>query len=290
MCAVRPACTSVGVSRTGGMVPESKGELMGKPIELGTLLFTMVEPHKGHEVDYNRWYETDHFYGGCMVAQYNFAGDRFVATRDLKELRYPKESPMTPDPTVGSYLAIYWVLKGHHDDWNRWSVDMVHQLHASGRMFAQRDHIHTVLYEKAWSIQKDERGTPVEQALDRNYDGIIVNVGELKEGHTHAELEAWTRDEWAPRAMSKKWGPDLILNALPLPLLDDAPAEIPRMKNADRRFLQIHFVDHDPKKKWDKGYANFGADLEASGIGTHLWTSPFKQTVFGTDKYTDKLW
>ena len=95
------------------------------PIELGTLLFTMVEPNKGHEVEYNRWYERDHFYGGVLVGAYSFAGDRFVSTRDLKALRYPVDSPMTPDPMSGSYLAIYWVLKGHHDDWNRWSVDTV---------------------------------------------------------------------------------------------------------------------------------------------------------------------
>ena len=37
------------------------------PIKLGTLLFTMVEPEKGREVEYNRWYEHDHFYSGCMV-------------------------------------------------------------------------------------------------------------------------------------------------------------------------------------------------------------------------------
>src|SRR3954464_11531926 len=42
-----------------------KGEY---PIKLGTLLFTMVEPHKGHELEYNRWYEHDHFYAGCMIA------------------------------------------------------------------------------------------------------------------------------------------------------------------------------------------------------------------------------
>ena len=40
------------------------------PIELGTLLFTMVEPTKGHEVEYNRWYERDHFYGGVLVGHH----------------------------------------------------------------------------------------------------------------------------------------------------------------------------------------------------------------------------
>ena len=72
--------------------------------------------------------EHDHFYSGCMVGADTFAGDRFVATRRLKDLRYPTVSPMTPDPSIGSFLAIYWVLKGHHDEWNRWSVDNVRQL------------------------------------------------------------------------------------------------------------------------------------------------------------------
>ena len=64
------------------------------PVKLGTILFTLVEPHRGHEVAYNRWYERDHFYAGCMVGPWCFAGRRFVATRACKDLRYPDESQM----------------------------------------------------------------------------------------------------------------------------------------------------------------------------------------------------
>ncbi len=46
-----------------------------KPIKLGGALVTMVEPHKGHEVAYNRWYERDHFYAGCQIGAWNLAGD-----------------------------------------------------------------------------------------------------------------------------------------------------------------------------------------------------------------------
>lgn len=259
-------------------------------IRLGTLLFTMVEPHRGHEVAYNRWYERDHFYAGCMVGAYNFAGDRFVATARHKALRYPLDSPMTPDPAQGSYLAIYWVLAGHHDEWNRWSVDNVQWLHANGRMFPDRTHTHTVLYDHAWSMQADPDGTPVELALDRDYPGLVVNVGELADGVDHADVEAWVRNEWGPSAMGTPWGPDLIASSTPLPLLDDAPADVPRVANADRRFLQLHFCTSDPADHWDEGYARFGAELEASGLATHLWSAPFIQTVVGTDTYTDELW
>ena len=37
------------------------------PVKLGAMLYTLVDPERGHEVAYNRWYERDHFYGGCMI-------------------------------------------------------------------------------------------------------------------------------------------------------------------------------------------------------------------------------
>ncbi|TFH21380.1 MAG: hypothetical protein E4H05_00200, partial [Acidimicrobiales bacterium] len=218
-------------------------------IELGTLLYTMVEPRRGHEVEYNRWYEHDHFYSGCMVGADTFAGDRFVATRRLKALRYPAVSPMTPDPSIGSFLAIYWVLKGHHDEWNRWSVDNVTQLHAQGRMFPERDHIHTALYEHATALQRGDHTTSIELALDRGYQGLVVTVGELADGASFDDLRAWT-STWSQRAFATAWGPDLIGTSGLLPLLDDAPADVPRVANADRRFLQLHFLDHDPEVGW----------------------------------------
>jgi hypothetical protein len=197
---------------------------------------------------------------------------------------------MTPDPNTGSYVAIYWVLKGHHDEWNRWSVDTVKNLHATGRMFAQRTHIHTQLYDNQWSMTRTETTTNIELALDRGYPGIVVNVGELADGVTHEQMEAWMRDTWAPQAFAAGWGPDVFNYATLLPLLDDAPADVPRVPRAERRFLQIHFVDHDPSENWQVGYGTFGEQLNASGLARHLWTSPFKNTVFGTDTYTGDLW
>ena len=68
------------------------------PVQLGAMLFTLVDPSVGHEVAYNRWYERDHFYGGCLAGPYLFSGKRWVATKDLKAKRFPADSPITPDP------------------------------------------------------------------------------------------------------------------------------------------------------------------------------------------------
>ena len=57
------------------------------PVRAGSMLFTLVDPSRGHEVAYNRWYERDHFYAGCMVGPWLFAGSRWVAPRRLKDLR-----------------------------------------------------------------------------------------------------------------------------------------------------------------------------------------------------------
>lgn len=266
------------------------GVLVQQGIELGTMLFTLVEPDRGHEVAYNRWYERDHFYAGCMVGAHCFAGDRFVATRPLKELRAPVDSPMTPDQYAGSYLALYWIAAGHHDEWNRWSVDNVLELHRSGRMFAARTHVHTALYRYRGAVRSQEWSTPAELALDRGYPGLVVIVGQLAGGCSHEDVHGWTVERWGQAAMAERWGPDLVLHASPLPLLDDAPPDVPRIADADRRFVQLHFLEHEPSVGWDDGYGRFGDDLEASGLATHLWTAPFIQTVVGTDRYADELW
>ena len=183
------------------------------PIKLGTLLFTMVEPEKGREVEYNRWYEHDHFYSGCMVGEWQFAGDRFVATKRLKALRYPQQTDMTPDPLTGSYLAVYWVLDGKHDEWNQWAVEQVTWLHANGRMFEARTHVHTLLYEKRWAHRATDGSCTIELALDHNYPGLVVVAGDVKDGHTHDEVDAWFRETYLPDACAQPWGPDVVLDA-----------------------------------------------------------------------------
>ena len=96
------------------------------PVEVGHMLFTMVDPERGHEVAYNRWYERDHFYAGCMVGPYLFAGSRWVSTRELKDLRWSDGSGEVANPIdAGSYVAIYWVEQGHHDDQFTWARTQV---------------------------------------------------------------------------------------------------------------------------------------------------------------------
>src|SRR3954467_6994239 len=87
------------------------------PVKVGSMLLTMVDPHRGHEVAYNRWYERDHYYAGCLIGPWLCAGSRWVATRDLKDRRWPTDDEtVARPPDAGSYVAIYWVEQGHYDE------------------------------------------------------------------------------------------------------------------------------------------------------------------------------
>jgi hypothetical protein len=268
-------------------VSTSPNPIIPQPIKLGTILFTMVEPRKGHEVEYNRWYERDHFYGGCLAGPYLFSGKRWVATKDLKAKRFPAESPITPSPEVGSYLAVYWVLEGTHDDWNRWSVDQVQMLHRDGRMFQERDHIHTVLYEFRWDLNRDADGVPVELALEHPYQGMVVVIGERNDDTDMGDVDAWFQEHLPGVIGGTRVGQVAAFNAMPL--LDDAPPDVPRDPATDRRFLQLWFVEDDAAAAWSSVESAAKA-FDDSGLGRVVFASPFKTTIPGTDTYTDQLW
>jgi hypothetical protein len=259
------------------------------------MLYTLVEPHRGHQVAYNRWYERDHFYAGCQIGAYNFAGARFVATAPLKGLRLPRGAtgdgpePLVADPEVGSYLGVYYVLDGHHDEWNRWAVDQVNVLHAAGRMFGERDHIHTGLYRFEWEHRRDEDGVPAELTLDHRFPGMVSVFVEAGDGIAPEQVGAWYRDEHLPAVMPGS-PVATVLAFSPLPLLADAPGDVPRSESSERRVLLLWFLDAEPAAVWEPVFAGQGEALAASGLGRLLWAAPFVGTVPGTDTYADQLW
>jgi len=65
-------------------------------------------------------------------------------------------------------------------------------------------------------------------------------------------------------AMAAPWGPDLILNATPLPLLDDASTGCAaRWPTLIAAYCSCNFLDHVPQEGWADGYAKYGEQLNA---------------------------
>jgi hypothetical protein len=256
-------------------------------VELGGMLFTLVEPHKGHEVDYHRWYERDHFYSGCLEGPWLFAGRRWVATRPLKDLRYPEQSVIADPVDNGSFLATYWILKGRFAEHIEWGSAQVRWLHDNGRMFPHRDHVHTMMYVNRWTVRRDPDGVPPELALDHPFKGLVAVVVDHHEGVDRKAFNAWNRDEFIPSVLEGS-PVGLVVGMTPVPMPKDAPVDHTIPDGQDRRQIHLYSLDQDPRECWDH-FTGHQQALADSGLGEVAFAAPFIPTIPGTDTYVDEL-
>ena len=257
-------------------------------IRIGSALLTLVDPHQGQEVAYNRWYERDHFYAGCLIGAGWFAGSRWVATKPLKDLRGPAGTPFLPDISAGSYLATYWILAGEETDAIAWGSRQVKWLHENDRMFEGRDHVHTLIYTHRFDASRDADGVPAELALDHQWGGLVLAMVDRNEDVHPKEATAWLRDELLPDAMAgTPWA--LTVGLTPIPLPPEAPVFQPPNPGQERRTALLCFLDADPTESWD-AFADLGDKVAAGGVAELSYVAPFLPTIPGTDTYTDQLW
>lgn len=261
--------------------------LAESPVRVGSMLFVLSEPRRGHERAFNRWYERDHQLAGCTIGPWLFASRRWVATRDLKDLRLGEGLNGLP-LDAGSYLTLCWILAGHHDEHVTWATDQVHELYAAGRGFSQRDHVNTGMYMLDWREHRDADPVPLELALDHGHRGVVAMVVERDEGVTARQLDDWFRDDdmarWldgSPVATVAGWSH--------VPLQDDAPSFVPRDPRAERRAMQLYFLDEHPAQAWDR-FTDLAGAVARHGPGRVVFAAPFVPTVVGTDTYVDELW
>lgn len=261
------------------------------PIQIGEMLLTLVEPRRGFEVAYNRWYERDHFYAGCMIGPWLFAGSRWVATRKLKDLRLSDGRGEVAKPVdAGSYVSIYWVLAGHEQEHWDWAGQQVHWLYSNGRGFAERDHVHTVLFQYLTTAYRDRDPVPVQLALEHGYAGLAMFATDRAPGVSEADLTRFTAESKAltalgsPVASISSWRPkqrDAITSSSPMSLGTGT--------GGPERVMQLAFLEGDPEAAFGE-IADYARALEGAGLGRVAFAAPFLRTDVGTDRYTDELW
>ncbi|HWF21514.1 MAG TPA: hypothetical protein VG226_05165 [Acidimicrobiales bacterium] len=272
--------------------PLEVGGVDDYPVKVGSMLLTLVDPSRGYELAYNRWYERDHFYGGCMIGPWLFAGSRWVATRDLKDRRWPQEAgPVAAPYDAGSFIAVYWVEKGHHDDhFEAWAVPQVRDLYANGRGFAERRHVHTSLFDHIGSSYRDEDPVPIDLALDRRYSGLVVLWWDAPEGteasDLHRALGEHARALLGGSAIeiASSWTP-----SAPDEGPRDVPMDLGSPAGGPNRLVQLLFVDGDVAEVLGP-VRTYTDAVEAEGLGRLQLAAPFFSTVVGTDTYVDQLW
>jgi hypothetical protein len=273
--------------------PLEAGGVDDYPIKVGSMLLTLVDPHRGYEAAYNRWYERDHFYAGCMIGPFLFAGSRWVAPRALKDLRRPSDDEtIASPPDAGSYVAIYWVERGHHlDHFDVWARPQVRDLYAQGRGFAERRHIHTVLFDHIGAVYRDADPVPVELALDAGYDGLVIVWVDAKGGldarALHERLSGTTLPKLVAGSnieIASSWTPSAGENDP-----RDVPMDLGSKAGGPERLCQLLFVRGDVRDALEPIRAYTDA-LAADDLATVHLVAPFFRTVVGTDRYVEELW
>jgi hypothetical protein len=257
-------------------------------IRLGSILFSLSEPAPGYEREYHRWYERDHFFAGCMAGPNYFSGRRWVATRPLKAMRFPADTPIAADIAKGSYLHTYWILAGTYPETLGWSVGQVQQLYDQKRMLLQRENVSSAFYRYVWGSFRDPDGVPPELALEHPYPGIGVVMIDRAVDAAEEAFDAWLRSHTRQEAGSPV---AMTLCLRPEPLPEGATGNVPRPDPAvlERRYLLLSFLEVAPGNGWAGPAAEFDLALTASGLGKVIYAAPFIPTVPGTDKYVDEL-
>ncbi len=259
-------------------------------VEIGAALISMVEPHPGTELAYNRWYEDDHFYSGALFMPWMFAGGRFVATRDLQLLRYPDPSPIAQPLDAGCYLHLYWITRGRTEDHIRWSTSTNRRLRQDDRIHLDRTHVFTAFQDYLGGVRRtDEEPTDV-HALDHGYPAVVMEVVDAHEGTDRADLDAWLVADYLPWVQRGRHSPVAQTTRFtPQPLPEDKMPDVADVPGIERRITLVHFLTEDPRIHWPTRFSRHGARVADSGLGSLVFCAPFVAVSHGTNKYVDEL-
>lgn len=269
-------------------MPDTDEHLLGStPVDVGAALFSLHDPHPGYERAFNRYYERDHMYSAALLAPFTIAGQRWVATRDLKALRYPEPGPFQ-SLTAGSYLTVFWIQAGHLAHQQDWVNEQMKSLVAAGRTFEHRDVQTATAYDYIGCTRRDPDGVPPFMALDHRFASCVWMMFERDSAVPAGEFATWLLDE----CLSSWFAASPVALAMgftPRPKEPWWPAAAPEVEGVGHRVVVSAFVDTDVRDEWDEWFKPLGAHVDGSGRGRTLLVAPFIPTHPGTDDYTDEL-
>jgi hypothetical protein len=252
-----------------------------EPVSIGSVVFALIDPTPGHELEFNHWYERDHYYTAGLAAPGVFSAGRYIAPRWCKALRRPTDDGRADDRGAGSHLALYFVMDGHDSDRVVWATEQVAAAAEEDRLFTEREHRHTWSYSVAWSWVDPDAGVPPALVLDRRYGGATVAFVDLAEGVGAGDLQAAEADSGE---LVDSVGVVLAL----LPSYEVMPSTWLGEIDPETRITLVYFHDGDVAAGWEASRGRI-ARLERDGLCSVVWASPFVVNVFGTDLHADEL-
>jgi hypothetical protein len=252
---------------------------------IGKAIISIVEPEAAGEREYNRWYEDDHAIISALACPWVFAGKRWVATRALRELRWPAPSAVTASLDLGCYLAAYWIVRGRYDEFLAFVRPLVaERLMPAGRMQPARRHIFTNDQGYAGAVYRDPEGPRDVHALHYPFGGVVVQVIDAVSLEVRPALIDWLRTTHLPSAIAGSGAAMVLMFETAVP---------PRPKTGvdwyNRRITLLWFTDGAPQNCLELLFRPQDAAVAESGLGCVELVAPFIPVLPGTDRYVDEL-
>lgn len=248
---------------------------------LGHAFLTLVEPHRGHDGAYTRWYEDDHFHAGAMAFPWWFSGRRWIATRRLRELR--ETSVPGVDLDRGWSFATYWITAGRLAEQARWLETVVARLLAQGRMFAERTHVMTGFHDRVGEWQAPGHTPRGVHALEHPYGGLVL---ELVDAPAGADPDWLGVTHVRPRLAAGEAAQCLAFRAVAWPGRLE-PSWFEHTTVEAGRVALLWFVE-GRLEDWSSTFATHRAAVEAAGGGV-AFLGGFLPAVPGTSTHLDQV-
>ncbi|MGO4418679.1 hypothetical protein AB4Z54_07945, partial [Streptomyces sp. MCAF7] len=229
------------------------------------------------------------FIAGAMAMPWMFAGRRWVATRDLRQLRYPEKSAVAQPVSAGCYITVYWLTEGRYAEHMKWTVGINKRLNRDGRVYQDRTHVFTAFQDHEATVYRDGAAGPRDfHALDHPYAGLVVEVVDAEGPEARAELLEWLRARHLPKRLAGSPAAMVtVFRPTPLPL--DRMSYVKQVEGVDTRLTLLWFLQRDPRECWEGHFTGLDEDVARSGLGRVELVAPFIPTVPGTDRYVDEL-
>lgn len=268
---------------------------LGSHVELGQLMVAISEPHREGLAEYHRWFESDHMYSSVLVGPGAFSANRYVATRELKDLRTPRDGGVFERVEAGSYVALYYIAEGQVEEHFAWSFPVQAELGRQGRNNPHRDLVLTWLCDYRGGLGRDADSVPPEVALDHPYAGLVMAWLDRAQAASLEVLWAGVEASLLPRMLAGSPIDQVLCFAprdFPAP-----PAHVPLTPGAlqpnasvGERLLVLFFLQCTPQEAWAPHFKGLGEALAASGLGELALAAPFLPTPRGTRRHLDALW
>lgn len=250
---------------------------------LGSAFISLVEPHRGYELAYTRWYEDDHFHAGALAFPWWFSGRRWVATADLRALR--SASDPSVDLDRGWTLGTYWITANRLAEQARWLEATIPRLAAAGRMFEQRTHVMTGFFDLQREWQRSGHQPRAVHGLEYPYAGLVLEVID----RPAAGGAGWAPDAFIAKRLAAGEAAQ-CLHFAPLPWPGAGPISWFDHAEADsRRSVLVWLLESDPRLNWLPTFGTHRAEIDATGSASLAFLGGFVPTRPGTDHYLDEI-